>query len=128
MKQEGIYKNFSKEKDCIYLETGIENKESQFGVTKPVKDFMCKGVLKVNDKVIFSLDKDNKKLSFIQKLTNKTIVNNEKLQGGENGVNRRSALKQATNLVIAKNGKRFSEKKVLEIANQFLNFLNSEED
>jgi hypothetical protein len=124
MEQKSKYIEFSEEADSVCLELD-DNSKVWHTPTDKVKKFI--GRIEEGSEVVFSLDRDNN-LSFIQGAENgvpKKAIKQEKLAQNGNEYDRLAALKNATNLVIAKGGDQVREQNVLEIANKFLEFLEA---
>ena len=114
-KQKAKFKAFSPKTGAACLDFG--NGEDWYQPTEKVKSFVAK--LKRDSDVFVVVDEDNN-LSFIQ--TAGTSGKSESVSNGE-GMVRTSALKNATNIAIAKGGDALDDAAVLETAKKFLNFL-----
>ena len=124
MEQKSKYIEFSEEADSVCLELD-DNSKVWHTPTEKVKKFI--GRIEEGSEVVFALDRDNN-LSFIQGAENgilKKAIKQEKPAQNGNDFTRLAALKNATNLVIAKGGDQVREQSVLEIANKFLEFLEA---
>jgi len=116
-KQKAKFKVYSAKTGGACLDLG--NGDDWYQPTEKVKSFVSK--LKRDSDVFVVVDED-KNLSFIQSAG--TSGNSGSVSNGNgNGMVRMSALKNATNIAIAKGGSALDDTAVLETAKRFLNFL-----
>ena len=125
-KQKATFKAFSNKTGGVCLDLG--SGDVWFKPTDKVKNFVSK--VQRGSEVFVLVDED-KNLSFIQ---NNGTFENYRNGNGTEGVTvldryykRMSALKNATNLVIAKNSDSVNEEEVLQVANKFIEFLEKAE-
>jgi hypothetical protein len=122
-KQKATFKAYSKKTNGVCLDIG--EGDVWYTPTEKVMNFVPN--LERKSEVLVVVD-ENKNLSFIQQVEsqdNGTSSNGiEKMSCLKNKANKRmSALNNATNLAIAKGGLALDEKKVLQTAKEFLDFL-----